>query len=51
MWALYQWRPVTNIYELGAAALVYGGLYALLCALTGLVTVDDLKGFVGRGTV
>jgi len=51
MWALYQWRPVTNIYELGVAALVYGGLYAILCALTRLVTVDDLKGFVGRGTV
>jgi O-antigen/teichoic acid export membrane protein len=49
--ALYQWRPVTNIYELAGAALVYGGIYALLCARTGLVTLDDLKGFLGRGAV
>ena len=48
---LYQRWPVTNVYQMGAAGLLYSGLYAGLCAWTRLVTVDDLKALVGRTSI
>lgn len=46
--AVYQKHPVTTLAELAAAAMIYGILYAALCAWTRLVTIDDLKSLIGR---
>ncbi len=51
LWLLYQRWPVTNVYQMGVAGLLYSGLYAGLCAWTRLVTVDDLKALVGRTSI
>jgi hypothetical protein len=51
LWLLYQRWPVTNVYQMGVAGLLYTALYAGLCAWTRLVTVDDLKALIGRTTI
>lgn len=48
MWLLYRQRPVTNIYELAAAALIYLAMYTLLVFSTRLVTLDDLRSMAGK---
>jgi O-antigen/teichoic acid export membrane protein len=48
LWFVYQKHPVTTIYELAAAGLVYTVLYGAICFSTRIVTVDDLKSLMGR---
>lgn len=48
MWVIYLKFPVTRFYELIAAGIIYMAIYALLCAVTKLVSVDDLKSLVGK---
>lgn len=48
MWLIYQKYPVTKFYELVAAGIIYVAMYALLCAWTKLVSIDDLKSLVGK---
>lgn len=48
MWVLYRLHPVENIFELAAAGVIYVALYALLCAVTRLVTIDDVRSLLGR---
>jgi len=51
LWLLYQKWPVTNVYQMAVAGILYAALYAGLCAWTRLVTVDDLKALVGRTSI
>lgn len=51
MGLLYRWHPITNFFELVVAGIVYMALFVLVCARTRLVTMDDVKGLVGRGSV
>jgi O-antigen/teichoic acid export membrane protein len=48
MWALYGQHPVTTVYELAAAGVIYAAMYALVCMRTRLVTLDDIKSVLGR---
>ncbi|HEU4366428.1 MAG TPA: oligosaccharide flippase family protein, partial [Candidatus Krumholzibacteria bacterium] len=48
LWLLYRAHPVTNVVELGIAGLLYAAMYAAVCGLTRLVTVDDLRALIGR---
>jgi len=48
MWLLYRAHPLTNIYELAAAGVIYSAMYLGLCAWTRLVTLGDFKSFIGR---
>jgi O-antigen/teichoic acid export membrane protein len=48
LWFIYQKRPVTSIYELAIAALIYTAMYAALVFGTRLVTIDDLRSMTGR---
>jgi O-antigen/teichoic acid export membrane protein len=45
---LYAKWPVTNVYELAIAGLVYSAMYASLVFGARLLTVDDLRSMVGR---
>lgn len=51
MWLLYRKYPVTKFYEMVAAGVIYVAMYALLCAWTKLVRIDDLKALFGRQPV
>jgi O-antigen/teichoic acid export membrane protein len=48
MWLLYRKYPVTTFVELAAAGVIYFAMYAMLCAWTKLVRVNDLKSLLGR---
>ncbi len=48
MWFIYRNYPVTKFYELMAAGIIYMAMYAVLCAWTKVVSIDDLKSLVGK---
>ena len=43
--------PVTNAVELGAALALYFAMYAVVCAVARLVTIEDLKGLISTKSV
>jgi O-antigen/teichoic acid export membrane protein len=45
---LYRVHPITNFIELCVAGLVYSLMYVAICAVTRLVTVDDVRSLLGR---
>jgi O-antigen/teichoic acid export membrane protein len=50
LWLLCTWHPVTNIFELGAAAAIYVAMYAVICAKSRLVTIADIRALIGRSS-
>jgi len=48
MWLLYRVYPVTNFYQMAAAGVLYFGMYALVCAWTKIVRLDDLRSLFGK---
>jgi O-antigen/teichoic acid export membrane protein len=50
LWFAYRYVEVTQFHELLLACAGYTLLYALICAATRIVTVDDIRALLGRGT-
>jgi O-antigen/teichoic acid export membrane protein len=48
LWLAYRKFPVTNIVQLLVACAIYTAMYALVCWVAKLVTLDDLKAMFGR---
>ncbi len=48
LWLIYRIYPVTDIFRLAGAGMVYTLLYAGICAWTRLITWADLRALLGR---
>ncbi len=48
LWFAYRYHQAANFGELIAACAIYTLIYAAICAVTRIVTVDDIKSLLGR---
>ena len=49
LWFAYRYVEVTQFHQLLLACAAYTLLYAIICAATRIVTVDDIRSLLGRG--